>query len=166
MIAALLFLAAYLPIDLINESYEVPAHDWRYVPRPLVQEPVEVDCVFTAETRDAQARVALVSGEDLSAWRAGHEHDELATTAVGARGALRVLVHDSDTYVAIENRGQQPVRVHLRAFAEQPYVRYLSRQRKLAVILISFGVFFAIVTLSARRFLRGMRSPSDSESNR
>lgn len=161
MIAALLFLAAYLPIDLINENFEIPANDWRYVSRPLVKEPVEVDCVFTADSRDAQVRVALVSGEDLNAWRAGHEHEELATTILGARGALRALVHDSDTYVAIENRGRQPVRVHLHAFAEQPQVRYLSRRRKLAVILISFGVFFAIVTLSARRLLHSLRPPPD-----
>jgi hypothetical protein len=66
-------------------------------------------------------------------------------------------VHDLDTYVAIENRGPQPVRVRLRVFMEQPRVRYLSRGRQLAVIAISFGVFFAIVSLSARKLLKAVR---------
>ena len=66
-------------------------------------------------------------------------------------------VHDPDTYVAIENRGPQPVRVRLRVFLEQPRVRYLSRGRQLAVILISFGVFFAIVSLSARKLMRSIK---------
>jgi hypothetical protein len=67
-------------------------------------------------------------------------------------------VHDLDTYVAIENRAPRPVRVRLRVFLEQPQVRYLSRGRQLAVIVISFGVFFAIVSLSARKLLKAIRS--------
>jgi hypothetical protein len=66
-------------------------------------------------------------------------------------------VHDPDTYVVIENQAARAARVRLRVYLEQPQVRYLSRGRQLAVIAISFGVFFAIVSLSARRLWKAIR---------
>jgi len=158
MIAALLsLLAVFAPVDLVDETFEIPAGDWRYVPRPLTQEPAMVDCVFQCGRPDAQVRLVLVSHAGLNAWRTGRDHDEIAATPAGPRGMLRTSVHDLDTYVAIENRAPQPVRVRLRVFLEQPRVRYLSRGRQLAVIVISFGVFFAIVSFSARKLLKAIR---------
>lgn len=158
MTAALLFLlAAFSQVDLIDENFEIPASDWRYVPRPLTPQPAMLDCGFQSDRPDARVRLVLLSHADLNAWRVGREHDEIAATPAGPRGMLRVPVHDPDTYVAIENRAPQPVRVRLRVFLEQPQVRYLSRGRQLAVIVISFGVFFAIVSLSARKLLKASR---------
>jgi hypothetical protein len=158
MIAALLFLlAAFARVDLIDENFEIPANDWRYVPRPLTQQPAMVDCVFQSDRPDTQVRLVLVGETDLNLWRAGRDHQEIAATPAGSRGTLRIPVHDADTYVAIENRAPKPVRVRLRVFLEQPRVRYLSRSRQLAVIVISFGVFFAIVSLSARKLLKSIR---------
>ena len=157
MIALLLFLLAAFPrVDLVDENFEIPANDWRYVPRPLTQQPAMVDCVFESDRPDARARLVLLSHADLNAWRMGREHDEIASTTAGRNGALRVPVHDLDTYVAIENRAPHSVRVRLRVFPEQPQVRYLSRGRQLAVIVISCGVFFAIVSLSARKLLKAI----------
>ncbi|HXM42369.1 MAG TPA: hypothetical protein VN924_14035 [Bryobacteraceae bacterium] len=157
MIAALLFLLAAFPrVDLVDETFEIPAGDWRYVPRPLTQQPAMVDCVFESDRPDARVRLVLMSQTDLNAWRMGRDHDEVAATTFGRSGALRLPVHDLDTYIAIENRAPRPVRVRLRVFLEQPRVRYLSRGRQLAVIAISFGVFFAIVSLSARKLLKAI----------
>jgi hypothetical protein len=158
MIAALLILlAAFSRVDLLDENFEIPASDWRYVPRPVTQQPAMVDCVFQADRPDARVRLVLLSLPDLNAWRAGRDHQQIASTPPGPRGALRMSIHDVDTYVAIENRAPRPVQVRLRVFLEQPQVRYLSRRRQLAVIVISFGVFFAIVSLSARRLLKSVR---------
>ena len=158
MIAALLFLlAASARVDLIDENFEIPANDWRYVPRPLIQQPAMLDCLFQSDRPDAQVRLVLLSHADLNAWRMGRDHDEIATTPVGPRGALRMSVHDVDTYVAIENRTGRPVRVRLRVVLVEPQVRYLSRSRQLTVIVVSFGVFFAIVSLSARKLLHAIR---------
>jgi hypothetical protein len=157
MIAALFFLlAAFARVDLIDENFEIPANDWRYVPRPLTQEPAMVDCAFQSDRPHTQVRLVLLSEADLNLWRAGRDHQEIAATPPGSRGALRMAVHDADTYVAIENRTPEPVRVRLRVFLEQPQVRYLSRGRQLTVIVISFGVFFAIVSLSARKLLKSI----------
>ncbi|MGC9949170.1 MAG: hypothetical protein ABSF64_22615 [Bryobacteraceae bacterium] len=158
MIAALLILlAVFSHVDLVDETFEIPAHDWRYVPRPVTQQPAMVDCVFQSDRPDARVRLVLLSHADLNAWRVGRDHQEVAATPAGPHGVLRMSIHDLDTYVAIENRAPQPVRVRLRVFLEQPNVRYLSRSRQLAVIVISFGVFFAIVSLSARKLLKAIR---------
>lgn len=158
MIAALFFLlAAFARVDLIDETFEIPASDWRYVPRPVTREPALVDCVFESNRADAQVRVVLLRGADLDQWRRGRDHEELATTPVGPRGILRLPAHDPDTYVAIENRGSRPARVRLRVYLEQPNVRYLSRGRQVTVVLISLAVFFGIVSFSARKLLRAIR---------
>jgi hypothetical protein len=137
--ALFLLLAAFARIDLVDENFEIPASDWRYVPHAVTDDPAIVDCLFQANRPDA--------------WRLGRDHDEAAATPVGPRGLLRITVHDPGTYLAIENRGRQPAGVRLRVYLEQPNVRYLSNSRRLAVILISFSVFFAIATFSARRLL-------------
>ena len=158
MIAALLLLlAAFSGVDPIDENFEIPANDWRYVPRPLTQQPAMVDCVFQSSQPHARVRLVLLSFDDLNLWRVGRDHQEIAATPVGPAGMLRMSIHEPDTYVAIENRGPQPMGVRLRVYLEQPHVRYLSRGRQLAVIAISFGVFFAIVSLSARKLLKAVR---------
>jgi hypothetical protein len=158
MIPVLLFLAAaFSRVDLIDENFEIPASDWRYVPRALTQHPAMLDCVFESDRPDARVRLVLLGRADLNAWRIGRDHDEIASTPAGPRGTLRLTVHDTDTYVAIENRAPRPVRVRLRVYLEEPEVRYISRGRQLAVIVISFGVFFAIVSLSARKLLKSIR---------
>ena len=161
MTALLLFLlAAVSHVDLVNENYEIPANDWRYVPRPLTHEPAMADCIFQANRQDAQVRLVLLSREDLNLWRLGRDHDEISTTPAGSHGALRLSVHDPETYLAVENRGAQPVQVRLRVFLEQPSVRYLSTARRTVVILISFGVFAAMVSASARKLWKAARPNS------
>jgi hypothetical protein len=158
MIAALFFLlAAFSRVDQIDETFEIPARDWRYVPGPVTLQPAMVDCLFQSDRTDARVRLVLLSRADLNAWRVGRDHDEIAGTPAGPSGTLRMSIHDPDTYVAIENRAPRPVQVRLRVFLEEPDVRYLSRGRQLAVIVVSFGVFFAIVSLSARKLLKAAR---------
>jgi hypothetical protein len=158
MIPWLLLLAAASRAELVDRVFDIPAAQWRYWDHPLNEEPALLGCEYLCDTRDSRVRVVLVSHEELNAWLAGHEHDEIAATEPGARGSLRLAVHEPDAYVVIDNRGPKAARVRLRVYLEEPPVRYLSRQRQLAVILISFGMFFAIVTLSARKLLKAMRT--------
>jgi len=158
MIAALVLLLAASPrVEVVNEDFEIPANDWRYVPRAVNQEPGLVACDFRSERSDARVRVALLSHADLDARRAGRDFEELGATPVGSRGVLRVAVHEPDTYVVIENRAARAAEVRLRVFLDEPQVRYLSRGRQLAVIVISFGVFFGVVSLSAMKLLKAIR---------
>jgi len=158
MTAALfLLLAAFSRVDVIDQTFQILGHDWRYVDRPVNHDPATIFCTFQADAPRADVRVVLLTRSDLDAWLQGRVHDEIAATPAGPGGTLRVTLHEPDAYLAIENRGSLPARVRLRVFLEQPEVRYLSRGRQLAVILISFGVFFAMVTFSARKLLRSIR---------
>ena len=156
MIAALvLWLSAAPLIELVNQDFEIPGREWRYVELTASPPGALLACDF--ESAGSPVRVAFIGREELDAWRNGRGRPSLAATPYAMHGRLRLEVHDPDVDVAIDNPGPQPARVHLRVLRREPYIRYLSRQRKLAVILISFGIFFAIVTFSARKLLRGMR---------
>jgi hypothetical protein len=93
----------------------------------------------------------------------GQEHDTLAVTPNGRTGDFRRIVDMRGQYaVVIENaRGAPPATVRLRVQTNlNPDVdtsQTLPPGRRLAVVLISFAVFFTTVAWSGRRLLRGMR---------
>jgi len=151
-----LLLAAWSRVTLVDKAFEIPAGEWRYWDHSLNDEPAELGCTFESEP-GTRVRAVLISHAELTEWLAGREHAEIAATSYGARGVLQIAVHEPDAYVVIDNGGSRPAEVHLRVFLDQQQVRYLSRQRRLAVIVISFGAFFAIVTLSARKLLHAAR---------
>src|SRR5262249_29387711 len=104
------------------------------------------------------------SRADLERLRADQPHGFLAASQPVPAGSLTYRLHRPGEYaVVIDNRGlQAPVRVHLWVwldFSERSAqgVGYLSPQRRLGVILISFAVFFAIVTWSARKLLEATK---------
>jgi len=152
-----LWLAFSARVELVNKVFDIPAGEWRYWDRPLAEEPALVSCEFQSASPGARVRVALVERDQLDAWLAGRDHQEVAATVAGQRGSLHLPLHDADVYVVIDNRGAQPASVRLGVFLEQPQVRTLSRGRQLAVILISFGVFFAAGSLSAMKLLKAIR---------
>jgi len=110
-----------------------------------------------------RVRVALMRREDLERLREGLPHGVMEATAAAGAGTLAHLVAVPGDYaVVVDNRGGPAAKVHLRvwldfAAGQGPTVTRLSHDRRLVVIMISFAVFFGIVTWSARRLLRGMR---------
>lgn len=157
--AALVFLLAASPRALpVDRVFEIPGMQWRYWDHPLNAEPALLSCQFVSERPDTRVRVSLISRAELDAWLSGRDHDELGSTPVGPSGMLRVAAHDPGTYVVIENRGPRAASVHLRVFLDEPSVRYLARGRQVTVVAISFGVFFAIVSLSARKLLKAVKA--------
>jgi hypothetical protein len=161
---ALLLLAAATRVELVDEVYTIPTAEWRYVEVQLRQTPVAVNCSFQVVSRGAQVRVALLSRADLERLRADQPHGFLAATQPASSGTLNYHLQRAGEYaVVVDNRAlHTPLRVHLRVsldFSGRPEqgVRTLSPERRLAVILISFAVFFGIVTWSARKLLRAAR---------
>jgi hypothetical protein len=160
----LLLLAAATRVELVDEVYTIPPTEWRYVEVQLRQTPVAVNCNFRVVSKDAQVRVALLSKGDLDRLRLDQPHGFLAATQPSSSGILSYHLQRAGEYaVVVDNRAlRAPVRVHLQVvldFSGRPEqgVGYLSRERRLAVILISFAVFFGIVTWSARKLLRATR---------
>jgi hypothetical protein len=152
-----MLLAAPTSVELVDEVYQIPANQWRYVDFTLKQQPALVSATFQVLTGSPQARIALMRGQDLERLREGEPHGVLAVTPLASSGHLNYYAHWPDDYaIVVDNHAAQPAAVHLRISLEfggtpGPAVTRLSPQRRLTVVLIGFGVFFGIVGYSARR---------------
>ena len=165
MLALLLLWAAATRVDLVDDTFDIPASDWRYVEVNLKQQPVTVGCDFTLLSAGRGIRVALVTRRELDNRRSGRPWNALAATRFGDEGRLRFRLRQPGAYaVLIDNsgRGATLEKVELRVFLDfsphgEPAAGGLSRPRQLAVILVSFVFFLAVVSYSAHRLLRGIR---------
>ena len=160
-----ILLAAPTSVELVDEVYQIPAYQWRYVEIGLKQQPALVSATFQVVTGSQQARIALMRGQDLERLRDGQPHGVMTVTPLASQGNLSYFVHSPDDYViVVDNRAAQPSAVHLRIWLDfgggpGPAVTRLSPRRQLAVVLISFAVFFGIVSYSARSLWRAVKSP-------
>ena len=161
---SLLLLAAATQVDLVDDIYTIRASEWRYVEVKLKQKAAGVNCEFRVLTPGGQVRAALLSHADLQRLLGSQPHGFLTATPAGGAGRFHFALHRPGTYgVVIDNRAAgTPVRVRLRVsldFSGSPAegVGTLSPGRRLAVILISFAVFFTIVTWSARKLLQAIK---------
>ena len=162
-LALFLLAASSTSVALVDELYEIPANEWRYVEVSLQQQPALISADYRAEAGVKDVRLALLRREDLERLRGDRAHGWLAETETGPSGRLRFRVRDPGEYaIVVDNRGGEgPASVHLRVSLDfdqggGPDVTTLSPRRQLAVILISFAAFFGIVTWSARQLLRSI----------
>lgn len=165
----LLAAAASTHVQLIDEVVRVPAGDWRYVEVALKQRTAFVSADYQVKSGSPDIRLALLHRGDLERMQTGLPpvqlpDDALAVTRQAASGRIRYRVPERGVYVVlIDNRASaRPAAAQLLVSLDfgprpGPPVTRLSPQRQMAVIAISFAVFFAIATSSARRLLRGMR---------
>ncbi|HEY3839279.1 MAG TPA: hypothetical protein VGL72_22055 [Bryobacteraceae bacterium] len=162
---ALLFLlstAAASSVVLTDDVFQIPADEWRWVRFDVRQRAATVACRFET-VGGGEARAELVSRSELERFREHKQHDALASTDPGHQGTLSHYIDEAGEYaVVIENAGERPAAVHLNVgldfAAPRPVSRSLSPERQLTVIVVSFAMFFAIVTFSARALLRAMKS--------
>lgn len=160
----LCLLLAASSVNLVDETYRIPANEWRYVEVSLKQRPALLSASLEAQGGSDEVRVALLRREDLERLRGDRAHGVLAATGPGDSGRLEYYLRGPGNYdVVIDNRsGDAPATVHLRVWLDfgwipGPAVTLLSPRRQFTVIAISFAVFFGIVSWSARRLMRGMK---------
>ncbi len=152
-------------MDLVNEVYQIPPREWRYVELALNQKPARVFARYSVEAGSHEVRVALMRHEDLDRLREGLPHGVIDESGTGAAGSLVTRVRGPGDYVlVVDNQADVTAAVHLYVSLDFEVPRgsdvtRLSRDRQLAVIVISFAVFFGIVTWSARRLLRNIQRP-------
>jgi hypothetical protein len=166
---ALILLAAATRLELVDEVLRIPAGDWRYVELGLKQQAAFVAADFEVQAGSQPVKLELMRHEDLDRLRADRPNGVIAATALAASGRLLYRVRvPGDYVVVIDNRNANGPADRREAVARLrvvldfgarpgPQVTRLSPQRQFTVIVISFAVFFGIVTYSARRLLRGIR---------
>jgi len=161
--AFLLFLAPATRVDLVDEIFEIPPSEWRYVDLSLKQEPVTVWCEFEVGRPVRPVRVAVMRRDDLERMRDDRPHGVLVSSRPTERGVLRHVVAGPGEYaVLVDNRAAGeggPASVHLRIWLDfsgpaEPRVRYVSPRRRAAVVTLSLAVFGGIVVYSFRKLRR------------
>ena len=121
-----------------------------------------MDCQFKVLSGNAGVRVTLVNRDALDQIREG-DRKPLESTPFRLEGSFQRLLSNPDEYaVVVENGGVGPVGVKLRVALDSseqglPRARYLSPERRLAVIGISLAAFLIVVIYSARKLLAANR---------
>jgi hypothetical protein len=139
----------------------VPAGEWHFVPIDLKQRPATVTASFDAPSGADRICLALVSRNDLEQLWRGLPQGALEIVGPARSGRLRHAVRFPGEYaIVLDNqlgKGKTPM-VWLRVWLDfgvpsGPDVTMLSPGRRLAVIAISFAVFFAIAFFAGRKLL-------------
>lgn len=154
----MLLLLSSSQVLLVDEVYTIPAADWRFVEMVLQQQRSKVVCDFRVISGGGSVRVVFISLRELQSLRLGTRPHALESRPFQTAGKVEKQIEVPGHYAMIIESLREPARVQLRVNVDfSPEVGYLSRERQLAVIVISFAVFFAIVTYSARRLLKAIR---------
>ena len=125
--------AAPTSVELVDEVYQIPANQWRYVEFTLKQQPALVSATFQVLTGAGQARIALMRSQDLERLRGDEPHGLMTVTPLASSGNLSYYVHWPDDYaIVVDNHAARSSAVHLRIWLEfgrspGPAVTRLSR---------------------------------------
>jgi hypothetical protein len=143
---------------VLDDSIEVPRHEWRYVDIVAKEPMAIVNCEFQVVSAKTPVRVVWIARSDLENFRAGRRDGVLAATSFGMDGKLRHVAPAAGDYaVVVENNptNAASAKVGVKVWLESAVSpTYVSTQRRVAVILISTVVFFGIVSISAYKLSR------------
>src|SRR5689334_14240355 len=82
------FLAIADRVDLVDEVYQIPGKEWRYIEVGLEQRRGEVSARFESETPAGSVRLALMRRDELERLRQGLSHRALTVTEAAESGRL------------------------------------------------------------------------------
>lgn len=158
----LFLLAAATRLQLVDEPFDIPARDWRYVEAlGLHQRVATLIAGFQVKSGGA-VRLLLMTREDVDRMSEGKPNEAIRSAGPASSARLIYAVPQPGDYVlVVDNRDNSaPARVHLSVWLDFPRVTGISPQRQLTVILLSFAFFFGVVTWSARRLWKGINKPA------
>ena len=164
MFAVILALAA--AHSLATQTFRVPAHDFRMVPARIANWPATLIC--DAEVSNGPpVTVELLPEPALTAFVRGQSPASVFQLNHRRKLDFRQLVPEKGEYeIVFVNDGDQPSDIAFEATVEFPrepdVARYLSPQRRLAVISISLLVFILTLSWSGFKLMSAMRSPDSA----
>ena len=159
LFAWMLLLAASSSVEVVEQTYQIPANGWSFFPLDLRPRSALVKADFTVEA-GPPVQLLLMEQTDLERLNRGETHGVVLSTPVGMAGRLEVRIGNAGDYaVVVENRSgrAETSKVRLRVYSDSAEATLLSPQRQLTVVAISFAVFFGIVTYSARRLWQAVK---------
>ena len=159
MLALVLFLlASATRVQLVDEPFDIPAHDWRFDPElGLHQRAASLTADFQVKS-GGDVRLLLMTRQDVERMSDGQPHETMMAVGPEHAGSLQYAVPQPGDYVlVVDNRANAvPARVQLSVWLDFRRLTGISPQRQLTVILLSFAFFFGVVGWSARKIWRGI----------
>jgi hypothetical protein len=153
-----LLLAAAASRLVMDDTIEIPRAEWRYVDIEAKEAMAVVNCEYQVTSENSPVRALWIPRANLESFRAGHREKILAATPFGMDGRLRHVAPETGDYaMVLENQAtsRSHTKVKIRVWLESAVSpKELAPGRRVAVILISAIVFFAMVSFSAFK-LRG-----------
>jgi hypothetical protein len=154
-----LLLVAAGPRLVLDDTIELPRAEWRYVDIAAAEPKAVINCEYLVVSENTPVRVVWLARADLEAFRAGRVRT-IAATSFGLDGKLRHFAPTAGDYAIVvesEPGSRSRAKVKLKVWLESAVSpKYVSPQRRLAVIAISSVVFFSIVSISAFKLRRGI----------
>jgi len=132
--------------------------EYRWIPFSVKKSPAAVDCRFRVLRGDATVHMEVMRAGEFRKYVRGKQYDTFASAADGRAGQINRLVDEPGEFaVVVENDEHAPVAMvdlEVRPALNPTPETVLPPERRLAVILISFGIFFGLVTWSGWRLWR------------
>jgi len=159
----LLILLALLVTGDVH-PFRLDPGEYRWLPFTVKQTPAQVDCRFQVIAGTPSVHVELLPMSEFRLFTHGKEHDSLALSPASSTGSFRRVIEEPGQYaVVLVNSKTAPaatISLELKVDSDPNAAvssRELSPKRRLAVILISFSLFFAIVTWSGLKLVRAIK---------
>ncbi len=168
MMALLALLLAAIPTTNAiptPQAMRLEPGDYRWVPFTVKQIPTEADCKFEVLQGGPTVQLELLPMGEFRAFSRGKEHETLAVSPQSMKGAFRRMIDRPGQYaVVLKNSSKtEAVTVSLEFSTDlNPNANVVAQElpphKRLTVILISFGVFFGMVSWSGVQLIRGLKS--------
>jgi hypothetical protein len=137
--------------------------DNRYIQVTVSHVPTLLDCNYRVLQGAASVHMEVMSDLNYRRFTRGRDYDPVAYTPDGAANEIRRVMDERGRFdVMLINTGSSPVMVEMEVRTDldagvESMARVLSPERRLTVILVSFGLFFGVVTWAGIRLLRATR---------
>ncbi|MCZ2152209.1 MAG: hypothetical protein LC126_31080 [Bryobacterales bacterium] len=158
MLLALLLAAAGPGPVRFERIVRVPAADFEALPLAVKNRPATVELEYEMRKGGAGVRIAVMPESEVSRFRAGRDPEEIASSSFEKSGRLKCYVATPGDYVVVVDNRLEPkaqatvdVRGVVTYDSEPKEARYLPRGRRVVVITLSLGFFFAVAWFAGRR---------------
>jgi hypothetical protein len=159
---AFAFALLMLAVPQSRQAFQLEPGGWRWIPFTIRQIPTEVDCRFEVLKGNPSVHVELLPMSEFRQFNRGRRHDTLAESPDAASGEFRRIVEERGEYavVIVNARNAPAATVSLDVSTDlnpgAGIATELPAGRRLAVILISFAVFFTTVTWAGSKLMRAV----------
>lgn len=138
--------------------------EYRWIPLTVKQTPTAIACKYQVLEGNAGVHAELLTMREFRLLAKGLQHESLATTREGQSAEFRRIVGTPGQYAAVisNRKDAQPAVVSFDVRTEVDpasanVAQTLPARRKLAVILISFALFFVTVVWSGILLTKAIR---------